>query len=438
MSGAACSWNDDVRGATTGGIGGSGGTAGTGGDASGGSAGAGQAGAGGIAGTGGESGGAGSAGAAGDAGASGSAGAAGSGYDPGTGTGLLLAGVTDYATKTEIVAVNLATNAVLAGYAVDDGNAVPQSSGGLGFILERTNDRVHLLASDGDIAKSIDVSDELDASTNVNRILAVSSAKAYAGLYRRNYIDVLDLTSGNVQSRVDLSTYLDAADEDGSIDVFDGAAAAASKRVYFVAQRIDATKIVAPTYQLPCSPTPGLLFGIETDTNTLVDLNGAAPGEAIELQLKSPSYVAMTDGDDEQLFVVGSGCYQDGVRTQHGIERVDLTSGTSSVLYEPMNTDYHGGLIPTAPDAALLLTGDSNFVYHWHRVSLLTGQLGEELVGIPSAPEYEGGNTIVGLLAAGERLNIVRYDMRLKVSAAIVEDPWQSELPFVAGSALVR
>ena len=57
------------------------------------------------------------------------------------------------------MAVDLATNATLGTAVFEDGNAVPQQSAGVGYLLERTNDRVHRLDESGAVAETFDVGD---------------------------------------------------------------------------------------------------------------------------------------------------------------------------------------------------------------------------------------------------------------------------------------
>ena len=270
-------------------------------------------------------------------------------------------------------------------------------------------------------------------------MLTVSSSKAYAALYKRNRVDVLTLGGATLAGSIDLSAFHDSADTDLAIDLQDGLITPAQDRAYFVAARIDTNSILAdPEFRLNCTETPALLIGIDTESDSVVDLNGDASGEAIELVLKSPSSIAF-DASGDALYVSSAGCFADGARTQHGVERVDLAQGTSSVMYAPSDQNYHGQLLVTGPASAVLETADDTFESHWLSFTLPDFAEPVELVGMPDTAQYDKDGSFVGLaLGTAMTLDVVRYDATLSQSETLVEAPWTEDLTSPAGSALVR
>jgi len=194
---------------------------------------------------------------------------------PAASTHLLVAG-TDYKTSTEVASLTLATGKVDDTTVYTDGDAVAMSSAGLGFVIERTNDLVHLL--DGSAIKT--TFDVKDLGTGKDAALA---DKAYVPLLQQSLITVLDLKAGTVSKRIDLSRYSDPADQDGSADIDAGVYDAKKKIAYFVLGRIDFTSFDPITFQLPCSATKALVVGIDATTDEVVDLNAMR-------MVKRPSY----------------------------------------------------------------------------------------------------------------------------------------------------
>ncbi|MCC6900708.1 MAG: hypothetical protein IT377_17135 [Polyangiaceae bacterium] len=422
----ACGDDEDL-GPGTGGAAGTGGSTGGGGGSGGGSAGSGggSSGSGGTAGSGGS-----------DAGPDG---------DASVPAGRLLVAGTDFATKTEIATVDLETNKVAGSVTVSDGDAVPVASNGQGFVLERTNAKMHHLDATGKIAKTIDVGKTavgLTGTGTTNPVGVVTSgSKALVVLQDVNRIAVVDLTAGSVSKTIDLASYLPSGDGDKSVDA--ARPLVHGGRAYFLVGRIDRTTIGAPSYQLACPSVPALLLAVDLATDSLVDLNGAAAGEGLELGLANPVDAAL-DGD--RMLILNAGCFAatDGgsARTKHGIEAVALKTGVVTSEYAAKNQDFLSRLVVRSSTAALVNTFDPSFAEHWYAWTIGQGGFGSELVGVPAAPSLDDANHLLGVdiaaTDAGTTVTVVRYDLGAQTKSTVATSPWTGSFASAAGTALVR
>lgn len=422
---------------------GSGGAAGSGATGGGGADGA--AASGGSAGSGGGSGG--------SAGADSGSGGAEAGPPPGR---LLVAG-TDFFSKTEVASVDLATNQVLGSVTFDDGDAVPAESNGQGFVLERTKSKLHHLDAAGQLAKSVDVGQSAvglsgTGSTNPVGVIATASDgdsgtswRAHVFLQLVNRVAVVDLSAGSVTKTIDLAAYQVGSDADGSVDTTSPVLHAASGRIYFLLGRIDRTTVAAPSYQLACPSVKALLLAVDVASDTLVDLNGSAAGEGIELSLVNPVDAAL-DVSEDRLLVLSAGCFApaDGgaVRVSHGVEAVDLGTGTTSTLYAAPNQDFLSRLLLRGSGQALVNTFDPSFGEHWYPWATVQPSFGAELSGVPAAPSLEDEGHLLGVSItttdAGSNVEVVRYDIAAQTKVGVVASPWTGSFASASGTALVR
>jgi len=341
---------------------------------------------------------------------------------------LLVAG-SDFKNTTEIVSVALSPAAVGDGHTYSDGDASPVSSGGLGFALEATNDKVNLLDG-GKIKTTFDLTDPGTATT------ALTANKAYVTLYNQSLISILDLANGTVSRRIDLSQFNDATDTDGSAEVSVAAYDDAKHTAYFLLQRIDRNAIAAdPDFHLPCTAERGLIVGIDTTTDAIVDLNGAADGKAISLSLVSPTSIAL-DSTGGKLTVLASGCYTGKTLGHQGVEVVDLAAATTSVAYAPTSDDFLDRLIITSGTNALLHTFDTSFGEHWYKLDLSTGTLGSELSGVPSAVSFDGTD-LLGVKVTGKVGAVARYSITGGTSTTVSATSWSGQYSSASGTALV-
>jgi len=438
---------DEALGPGTGGAAGaagSGASAGSGGDGGG---------TGGGSGSGGSSGAGGSSGGAAGNGASAGADSGTGGADGGPPKGRLLVAGTDFFSKTEIATVDLATNKVSGSVTLNDGDAVPAASSGQAFVLERTNAKLHHLDAAGQILKSIDVGKAAlgltgSGSTNPVGVVATgtgSSARAHVLLQTVNRMAVLDLAAGTVTKTIDLAAYQASGDADGSVDMTSPVLHPSSGRVYFLLGRIDRTTVAAPSYQLACPSVKALLVAVDTANDSIVDLNGSAAGEGIELALANPVDLAL-DAAQDRLLVLSAGCFAPteggSTRVGHGVESVALGSFATSTKYAAPNQDFLSRLLLRSSGAALLNSFDPSFAEHWYPWATATTALGSELGGVPAAPSLEDEGHLLGASVAttdaGSTVDVVRYDIGAQSKSTLVASPWTGSFSSVAGTALVR
>ncbi|MES1178289.1 MAG: hypothetical protein ABUL62_28465 [Myxococcales bacterium] len=340
----------------------------------------------------------------------------------------LLVGGTDFM-KTEVVSVALADGAVAKGNTYDDGDVIAVSSAGVGFVLERTNDKLHIIEN----GKS---TTEVDLSAPGTATAAIDN-KAYVPFLNTSAIAIVDLGDGTVSRRIDLSAYDVAGDGDGSVDVSAGIYDPTAEIAYFVLGRIDRKTIVAPDYRLACSKSPGLIVGIDVKTDAIVDLNGALPGKAVELQLANQTSLSI-NADGSALYVLNAGCYSANKLTGQGLEVVDTTDGTTTVAYAPTGTDFLSSLILTKGSEALLESFDSTGTKHWNTLDIAAGKLvGAELKGVPDAVTYDG-TSLLGVSVAGNVGAVVRYAIATGTSTQISETSWAGEYSSASSTALVE
>lgn len=345
---------------------------------------------------------------------------------PATSTQLLV-GASDFsAHKGEVVSITLGTGAVGESETYDDGDLVAASSAGVGFAIERTNDKVHLLDS-GKISTTFDLKD-LGTDT------APVDSKAYVPLYNQSLIVILDLSEGKVSRRIDLNQFNAAGDSDHSAEISEGVYDPNSKIAYFLLQRID-TNSFDKSLHLPCSKSPGLIVGIDTETDQVVDVNGAAEGKAIELKLVNPRSLSV-NADGTALYLLADGCYEGDEKLQQGVEVVDLSDGTTTIAYEATGTDYLSSMILTGGADALLESLDSSYATHWNKLEI-GGALGAELANVPSAPTFDGTD-LIGVEVTGTTGAVVRYDLKKETSKVISPTSWAGDYSFGATTALVQ
>jgi len=341
----------------------------------------------------------------------------------------LLVQASDYVnSKGEIVSVTIASGAVGDGAIYEDSDLVATSSAGIGFAIERTNDKLHQLDA-GKISKTFDLK---DGGSNE----PVTGTKAYVPFYNQSYIAVLDLGAGKVSRRIDLNEYNAPGDSDHSADISEGVYDPNSKIAYFLLQRIDLNAIKAPTYQLPCANYNALIVAIDTRIDDVVDLNGEAPGKGIQLKLANPNSLSMNKSGDT-LYVLGNGCFEAGNKTKHGVEVVDLSDGSTTVAYQATGNDYLGRMIMTVGADALIQSLDDSYATHWHKIDIAQGTLGNEIANVPQAPSFDGTD-LLGVEVTAKVGKVVRYQIATETTTEVSATSWGGQYSSASSTALVQ
>jgi len=340
----------------------------------------------------------------------------------------LLVGASDFlAHKGEIASITLGTGVVDDTTTFPDGDLVATSSAGVGFALERTNDKVHLLEG----SKASTTFDLVDPGTDD----APVDSKAYVPLYNQSLIAILDLSEGRVSRRIDLNAYNAPGDSDHSAEIAEGVFDPNGKIVYFVLQRID-TKSYDAKLHLPCSKSPGLIVGIDTKTDAVVDLNGKAAGKAIELQLVNQRSLSI-NADGTALYMLADGCYEGDTKARRGVEVVDLLDGSTTVAYRAEGSDYLAKLILTGGEDALLQSLDADYAPHWNKLAIQAGTLGAEISDVPDAAIFDGTD-LLGVEVTDQGGAVLRYDLATGATKVISETSWAGQYSSGISSALVQ
>jgi hypothetical protein len=318
---------------------------------------------------------------------------------------------TDFATQGEVASVQLGAGSVddSTVYLESFGDVVTQSSGGLGFALQRTSGKVNLL-NGSKIKTTFDVN-----QTGTKAAVDIAN-KAYVSSLNYNFISVLDLQAGTVADRVDISQFNAPNDGDGSVNTVAGAYDANKKIAYFVLGRIDFTTYDS-LFRLPCNGTKALVIGIDATTNAIVDLNGAADGSAISLFLANPQEATLS-ADGKTLTVLANGCY-DGAQDKQGVEVVHLDTASSTIAYAPTDGSSPNDLIVLAGGQALI---QSAFGAPYNKLDLTTGVLGAKLNNVPQAAVFDGTDLIGVTLDTPN--TVVRYNVGTDTATTLVTSPW--------------
>lgn len=349
----------------------------------------------------------------------------------------------DFDAKAELAVVDLDTNEVKGHLSFEDQDTLPYASGGRGFALRRTDSALDILKADKpfEIAHSVDVKED-DTPTNPYAAVVTAKDKAYVVRYAHNALKIVDLATGQSTGEIDLGGFLHADDPDGLIDVQDGVYDPASKRAYFLMGRINQFDWgEAPDYVSECLPFGAAIVGIDTETNEILDLNGDAPGQAIELEGQNPSGLA-ADFASGRLIVLQGGCYvpkdnedDPPVRKNRGIEEVSLTSGSASWLYQTTELDRLSYLLWLGPEQAYIGKG---FPTTWHPWKPTDTSLGDAEELMPELPVWDG-TRIVGLSNAEDgSANVVAFDPVTREVSPIANNIFATSGLYTYGSAIVR
>ncbi len=349
--------------------------------------------------------------------------------------------------NAELAVVNLHPDSVAGQLPVADQDSVPYASGGYGFVLEHTLGKVIALdhAQPWMARTTIDINDSPDAAayaSNPRTVLVTTSTKAYVARYASNVIKIVDVASGTVIGSLDLTAFVAPDDTDGLVDVEDAAYDAATGHAYFLLQRINQFDYgPGPDYVGACLASHGEIVGVDVSNDSLLDLNGAAAGSAIDLLGDNPASLTL-DLAGGRFIVPDSGCYQaqapdagsDGgplPRLGRGIESVALSTGTPAWLYQTSDLDRLSGLVWVDETHAFVSQGSDWFAWNPSQTTL-----GSVVANFPQAPFYDGAR-IVGLAFgppdagsdAGSVWSVVALDVGTSQVRAIAGNPFQNVVP---------
>lgn len=320
--------------------------------------------------------------------------------------------------STHLKVLDLATGAV-KGELEQDGELSVHASNGRAFLIDADRDRFVALDPTQPWQAAWTHEASSDDAPTPNAIVAAKDA-AYVLRAESNELEILSLADGAHVGAVDLASFVDPLDADGLVDVSDGFFDVTTGRVYVVLPR---TRHHDP--QRRCSGSKALLVGIDAATRALVDLNGDAAGAAIELAGQRPaSSGVVLDGSGLVAYLAQGGCVDGGALTGAGVERVDLTSGTSSLVVTSDATVPPTKLLGVDDRRAFLQFASSTPL--WRAWDPTTTSLGSFENGIPSLAAAAAGTRIVGLVERanddGTTLDVISFDPTTRTQSFVAQD----------------
>jgi hypothetical protein len=276
-------------------------------------------------------------------------------------------------------------------------------------------------------------------------VALVDATRAFVTLYGRNEVAILDIAAGSVEKTIDLASQLTPGDGDGVVEVSTPIHDPTAQRVYVTLARIDRTTIAAPNFELACPTLPALLLALDDSDGSVIDLNGAAAGEGIDLTLENPVDMAF-DAATGRLLVLAAGCFGPSeagtARKGHGVESITLANGQTAIALTPSDASFFARLVHTGGDQALVNSFDPSFAEHWNRWTTSQTSLGAELTAVPAAPSFDGAGNLYGVVFAssdgGVSASVVRYALAGETSTPIVSSPWTDSFSSASGTALVK
>jgi len=352
----------------------------------------------------------------------------------------------DFATAAQATLVDVTTSTVIGRINSDDQDTLPYASNNNGFLLHRTQGKVSVLEGEqpSAVARTLDVNPSPDAGkANPYGVVVSTGSEAYVLRYGQNTVPVIDLATGSEVASVDLSPFV--ADPDGLVDVVDGVygdTGGDKHYVYLVLQRIDQNEFGGPPdYVGACSGVPALVVGIDTQTHSIVDLNGAEDGQGIELNVVNPNAIAW-HAVNGIIYVMGVGCAEGNARVGRGVEEVQTawTPIQNSWRWESKELARPAAIHASA--AGLLIgTDDESFTRHWRLLPYAGTEPGQDLVGVPLQPtNAHRSTTFIGLAPQGDGgtgFQIVSWDMDTKLTTVIAPEAFDKPGLQPYGSAFV-
>lgn len=371
--------------------------------------------------------------------------------DAGAGSPSLYLSYTKFgaATATELGAFDPKTAAIrgLHSYA---GSGSLSKTGSNVFALEQDNQRVVRLGTNAEVVGAWNVGKAVDGGQDGNpvQVVMVSPTKAYVVLYNTSRVVAIDPSetgvAGTPKKTIDLLNLAQAADGDQRVEPSGAAYDPATKRLYVVLGNIDNTKIPANGAYYECSEVKSSLIAIDTETDAIVSLGGAAPGGGVFLQSHNPvnSIRTLFDTAGSRLLVVGAGCTRfpptdggdagmgSGTIERRGIEEVTLPSLTTRMLVNVTDPFlFPSSLALLSPTEAVV-----GFYGAAYRYNPTTRVLGAPIVGAPDVFALDGRELVgtrVELYADGGKgpLELVRLSLDDDAGATVL-----AQQPFSSGA----
>ena len=317
--------------------------------------------------------------------------------------------------SSELVAFGLQSKAV-------DGRMTYQDYLGLAYVgstapwlLEQSTDIVARLDAQQpwvvDSSWNVAMNDLTDAGyaesySDPQAVIVNAGTKAYVLRYTRNLIGIIDASTvvdgGVPMAPIDLSSQVQAAG-DGYVQPVAGVYVAAQQRVYVLLGNINRNDVVDNGYDLLCAATTPTVIAIDTMNDTLIDLNGTAPGDGWPLVGYNPiqgpgalAYDPLT-GASGRLLILEAGCNTvdadggAGALVKREVESLDLSAGTATELLDLTTQAFPSGLTYISASQAIV---QLDTAYVWNPT---TTALGAAIPNAPDAFVYDGVGNLLGV-----------------------------------------
>jgi hypothetical protein len=317
--------------------------------------------------------------------------------------------------QTELVAFGLKSGAVDGRLTFDDYLGGAYVGATSPWLLEESTDIVGRLDPQSpwviDSSWSVAMNDLTDAGyaqsySDPDAVVVAAGTTAYVFRYNRNLVSILDTSQiadgGATTGSIDLSGDVQTGG-DGYVQPIAAVYVAAQQRVYALLGNIDRFDVVDDGYDLLCTSSTPTIIAIDTTSNTLVDLNGTAPGHAWPLVGYSPVFgpgalafdpLASTNG---RLLVLEAGCYTPdsdggaGALVKREIESIDLGTGVATELLDLTSAPFPTSLTYIDAHHAIV---QLDTAYTWDPT---TTTLGPAIPNAPDAFAYDGEGHLLGV-----------------------------------------
>jgi hypothetical protein len=326
-------------------------------------------------------------------------------------------GTTNLSTPSSVVAVNLVTKAIDGTISSADSEAIVDTSNSVApFLLNQTLDTVvEIQGWSGGGSWTIPANPGDGAPTDDPYAVSVAAGNSlYVVSYASNDIYVYDLGSPGSPptARIPLALYLQPGDADGFVDATAAVYDAKTGLLYVVLGNINTALTTSGgdtydymgSYETLCATTTSSVIAIDTTNNGVVSLQGSAPGGGIALKGYDPSgpQGVVFDTLNNRLLILEAGCNPPpttdggapGAVQQRGVEAVDLTARTSSIVLDASSQGFPGNLVYVSEtEAVVSFIYPTNTAFHWNPTETTLG------AAIPTAPQsfdYDGNGNLVG------------------------------------------
>lgn len=315
-------------------------------------------------------------------------------------------------TTSEVAAFNLADRKVDGRFTFAGALGQTSSLGSDPYVVEQANDVVARLNAQRPweplATWSVAGDDKTDGgSANAQPVAVVvpDCDKGYVLRFNRNKIAVIDTNKvadgGAAETYLDLTSLLQAGDDDGLVDMTSAVYVASKKRIYVLLGNYDRTTVKAPDFSLICKSTKASIVAIDATTGQLVSLGGTAPGGGIALENYNPvvGTPLVYDAPRDRLVVFQGGCNTDagggaaGPLTKRAVEEVDLATGQVKTLVHLDDKGFPGSFAFVDGKHAALTFFFPNQAFFWDPSQTT---LGAEIPGALDYVTHDGKGNIVG------------------------------------------